>query len=128
MSDGASNKAALSLAKRRLLELKLQKKLERPEAIQTAREQHPALWSVPHHGDLPLSFAQQRLWFLDQLIPNNPFYNLATAVTATLVPTTDKSSTDVLVLQPKQAIFMLLDAPQGHDYCVVIIVTDDILA
>ncbi|HKX28592.1 MAG TPA: amino acid adenylation domain-containing protein [Blastocatellia bacterium] len=46
------------------------------QAIQRGeREITPPLLGVPRTGGLPLSFAQQRLWFLDQLVPNNPFYN-----------------------------------------------------
>ena len=36
-----------------------------------------SLERVPRDRDLPLSFAQQRLWFLDRLVPENPFYNMA---------------------------------------------------
>ncbi|MCE7987529.1 MAG: amino acid adenylation domain-containing protein [Caldilinea sp. CFX5] len=40
----------------------------------------PPLRRVPRNGALPLSFAQQRLWFLNQIAPNNPFYNIAAAI------------------------------------------------
>jgi amino acid adenylation domain-containing protein len=40
----------------------------------------PALERSDRDGDLPLSFAQQRLWFIDQLEPGNPLYNLPAAI------------------------------------------------
>jgi amino acid adenylation domain-containing protein/non-ribosomal peptide synthase protein (TIGR01720 family) len=40
----------------------------------------PQIEAGSRTGDLPLSFAQERLWFLDQLMPGNPFYNMPAAI------------------------------------------------
>ena len=55
------------------------------ESIEAARQAGqslaaPPILPVPRNDDLPLSFAQQRLWFFDQLVPGLSAYNLSAAV------------------------------------------------
>jgi acyl carrier protein len=49
----------------------------RAAANQQLGLQAPPIRRVPRNQPLPLSFPQQRLWFLDQLEPGNPIYNVA---------------------------------------------------
>ncbi|MDB6100268.1 MAG: Non-ribosomal peptide synthetase component [Gammaproteobacteria bacterium] len=64
---------------------------QRVEALkrQKRRLEIPPLHPVAHDQHLPLSFAQERLWVLDRLEPENPLYNVchSVRVPAALDPT-----------------------------------------
>jgi amino acid adenylation domain-containing protein len=53
------------------------------EAARQTSELPDSIKQVAHDGQLPLSFAQQRLWYLDRLHPENPAYNCCTVLRVT---------------------------------------------
>src|ERR687892_532301 len=73
MSDLANRVKALSLERRLLLQLLLKEK-------EGDVSQAPIIPRRRESGHLPLSFAQERLWFLDQLETGNSFYNMPAAI------------------------------------------------
>ena len=65
-------RAELSATKLALLEKRLRlTSAQRQTQVADAR----AIVPQPGHGPVPLSFVQQRLWFLQQLEPDSPAYN-----------------------------------------------------
>ncbi len=67
--EASTRKSAISESRKKLLQKLLQQK-GGDGAVQTI------VRPVPRAGCSPVSSAQKRLWFLDQLYPQHPFYNI----------------------------------------------------
>ncbi|WPD23245.1 MAG: amino acid adenylation domain-containing protein [Candidatus Electrothrix scaldis] len=53
------------------------------ETAERAAVEQSSVQPVPRNRELPLSFAQQRMWFLYQLEPGNPAYNCSSSLRLT---------------------------------------------
>lgn len=97
-----------------------------------AFQEPPAISRCARQAHAPLSFAQQRLWFLDQLAPGSPVYNIPEAVrlSGTLsLPALEKGLSEILRRhEALRTTFQSVDGQPvqvvGSDYHFQLPVTD----
>ncbi|RPI05054.1 MAG: non-ribosomal peptide synthetase, partial [Zetaproteobacteria bacterium] len=113
MSELADRIAGLSPAKQALLRLRLQ----RQESVSAKFRDIPRRGDVGPHS---LAFAQQRLWFLEQLEPASPLYNVHAAfrVQGALDAAALQTALDGLVAR-HEALRTTFAAPDGQPVQVV---------
>jgi amino acid adenylation domain-containing protein/non-ribosomal peptide synthase protein (TIGR01720 family) len=97
---------ALAAAKRRLLERRIRGEVKPAPQV-------PAIVRRGGGPAYPMSFTQERLWFLDQLEPGNPMYNIALAelVSARIdVPTLERAFAEIVRRhEGLRTVFRLVD-------------------
>lgn len=86
---------------RRIAEMPLEERIRLEERLLAARKNGKAAARIPRRGDdgpAPLSYTQERLWFLAQLEPDSPAYNetSATRIRGPLNLSALESSLDLL--------------------------------
>src|SRR5712692_9594875 len=84
MKDISKSAFELSPKRRALLEALLQQEGLASPASEKIPRKEPDKQTARSARSFPLSFAQERLWFLDQLVPNNAFYNIDTCLRLSL--------------------------------------------
>ena len=96
------------------------------KSIEVARQVTPSLkvpplQPMPRDGPFPLSYAQQRFWFLDQLEPGGTAYNLPIAfrLTGALdVPALEKSLDEIV--QRHEILRTIFPAMDGRPVQVIV--------
>ncbi|MBA3533185.1 MAG: amino acid adenylation domain-containing protein, partial [Ardenticatenales bacterium] len=76
------------------------------------------LLPIPRTDQMPLSYAQQRLWFLDQMMPESPVYNVPFAIRlrgALDHPALEQSLTEMV--RRHEALRSTFGEQNGRPYC-----------
>jgi amino acid adenylation domain-containing protein/non-ribosomal peptide synthase protein (TIGR01720 family) len=122
MSDLARRIAELTPEKRKLLSQKLQKKLL-SQQLQDNKEVFSQAQILPQKREsniFPLSFAQRRLWFLQQLEPQSAFYNIPSALRLTGKLRVDALERSLaVVVQRHEVLRTTFPMQQGQPFQVV---------